>query len=406
MTKEQFRYCISVIKSLKRHPSAQEFLKPVDPIAWNIPDYTTIIKRPMDLGTVDDKLAAGHYADPDAFAKDVRLVFQNCYLYNGRQSAFSQMAMQVELIFESQMKKVPAASPSVRSAASPSIRSAAPPQTIRRAKATRVSAAAPPQAAVTPQATPAKPAAAPRPRPSSSRKSVPAARKSSSGRNSPGPGLNRQMRFCSATLNELCKKQYAEINWDFLRPVDPVALNIPEYPSIIKQPMDLSTIRLKLNAGEYSSPHEFENDVNLMFDNCFTFNRAGDPVYVNGERLREVFLCKWKDLPLTPAPKKAAAKPSAKSANKGGGSRRKSASVPARKAKGSDVEEESEESKSEAEGNGKIFLYVSQMNLVSEHPICTERDALLLGRLMWFWDGKNEIFLQRLQPSETSSNSL
>lgn len=37
----------------------------------------------------------------------------------------------------------------------------------------------------------------------------------------------------------------------FLAPVDPVALRIPDYPSVVKIPMDLGTIRRKLQVGSW-----------------------------------------------------------------------------------------------------------------------------------------------------------
>jgi bromodomain-containing protein 3 len=44
-------------------------------------------------------------------------------------------------------------------------------------------------------------------------------------------------------VNSLCKFQHA---WIFLEPVDPVKLNIPDYFDIVKEPMDLGTIKQKL----------------------------------------------------------------------------------------------------------------------------------------------------------------
>ena len=42
-------------------------------------DYLSVVKRPMDLGTVRSKLDA--YATADAFAADVRLVYENSIAY-------------------------------------------------------------------------------------------------------------------------------------------------------------------------------------------------------------------------------------------------------------------------------------------------------------------------------------
>nr|GMC55607.1 transcription factor GTE8-like [Ipomoea batatas] len=46
------------------------FNEPVDPVKLNIPDYFTVIKHPMDLGTIKKKLASGQYSNPLDFLAD------------------------------------------------------------------------------------------------------------------------------------------------------------------------------------------------------------------------------------------------------------------------------------------------------------------------------------------------
>ena len=53
----------------------------MDTVALNIPNYNEIVKQPMDLGTIQSKLANNEYENADDFEKDVRLVFKNCYLF-------------------------------------------------------------------------------------------------------------------------------------------------------------------------------------------------------------------------------------------------------------------------------------------------------------------------------------
>lgn len=79
--------------------------------------------------------------------------------------------------------------------------------------------------------------------------------------------------------------------------LDWVKLNIPMYPKVIKRPMDLSTMKKKLDAGEYPSAEKFHEDFKLMIRNCFTFNPQGTPVYQCGVELQRLFDEKWKNLP-------------------------------------------------------------------------------------------------------------
>ncbi|XP_014253868.1 CREB-binding protein isoform X3 [Cimex lectularius] len=75
----------------------------------------------------------------------------------------------------------------------------------------------------------------------------------------------------------------------FRQPVDPLALNIPDYFDIIKSPMDLSTVKRKLDTGLYSDPWEYVNDVWLMFDNAWIYNKKTSKVYKQCTKLSEVF---------------------------------------------------------------------------------------------------------------------
>ena len=60
----------------------QPFLQPVDPVTWNAPTYFQVIKHPMDLSTIQQKLAAGDYKDAEEFVKDMCLMFNNCKRFN------------------------------------------------------------------------------------------------------------------------------------------------------------------------------------------------------------------------------------------------------------------------------------------------------------------------------------
>ena len=65
---------------------------------------------------------------------------------------------------------------------------------------------------------------------------------------------------------------------DFLVPVDYVALNILDYPTIITHPMDLGTVKKNLEDGEYKIFQDFMSDINLIWKNCKTYNKAGSDI--------------------------------------------------------------------------------------------------------------------------------
>ncbi|EGG12925.1 uncharacterized protein MELLADRAFT_31247, partial [Melampsora larici-populina 98AG31] len=98
-----------VLKYLKKQKLAAPFLHPVDAEKLQIPDYPTIIKHPMDLATVETRLALkpSYYKSAEEFIADVNLIFNNCYTYNGHESTISRMALDLSALFDSQMKKLP-----------------------------------------------------------------------------------------------------------------------------------------------------------------------------------------------------------------------------------------------------------------------------------------------------------
>lgn len=74
-------------------------------------------------------------------------------------------------------------------------------------------------------------------------------------------------------------------------------LELPNYPKYVKKPMDLSTMRKKLDNHEYQNAQKFFEDFKLMIRNCFSFNPAGTPVNQAGIELQKLFDDKWKNLP-------------------------------------------------------------------------------------------------------------
>lgn len=54
---------------------------------------------------------------------------------------------------------------------------------------------------------------------------------------------------------------------------------LQDYFDIVKKPMDLATIRRKLDTGQYSDPWQYCDDIWLMFDNAWLYNRKTSRVY-------------------------------------------------------------------------------------------------------------------------------
>jgi Bromodomain/Bromodomain extra-terminal - transcription regulation len=78
----------------------------------------------------------------------------------------------------------------------------------------------------------------------------------------------------------------------FERPVVPFPLSgLLDYPKLIKNPMDLGTIKDKLKKKGYKTLRQLNDDVNLVWTNCMTYNQDGSDFYKLADSLHR----KWDD---------------------------------------------------------------------------------------------------------------
>ncbi|XP_073927002.1 bromodomain adjacent to zinc finger domain protein 2B isoform X9 [Castor canadensis] len=101
---------------------------------------------------------------------------------------------------------------------------------------------------------------------------------------------SKDLALCSMILTEM---ETHEDAWPFLLPVN--LKLVPGYRKVIKRPMDFSTIREKLSAGQYPNLETFALDVRLVFDNCETFNEDDSDIGRAGHSMRKYFEKKWTD---------------------------------------------------------------------------------------------------------------
>uniref|UniRef100_A0A4W5MYK1 Bromodomain PHD finger transcription factor n=1 Tax=Hucho hucho TaxID=62062 RepID=A0A4W5MYK1_9TELE len=91
-----------ILRSLQAHKMAWPFLEPVDPN--DAPDYYGVIKEPMDLSTMEDRLQKRYYIKLTEFVADMTKVFDNCRYYNPSDSPFYQSAEVLENFFVQKLK--------------------------------------------------------------------------------------------------------------------------------------------------------------------------------------------------------------------------------------------------------------------------------------------------------------
>ena len=84
--------------------------------------------------------------------------------------------------------------------------------------------------------------------------------------------------------------------WPFDRPI--TKAEAPDYHKIIKRPIDLGTIRSSINRMKYTCNQEVIEDIQLVFANCWTYNRDDAEEYQCGKRLEKYFKKEAKKLKL------------------------------------------------------------------------------------------------------------
>ncbi|XP_016794932.1 bromodomain-containing protein 1 isoform X3 [Pan paniscus] len=85
-----------------------------------------------------------------------------------------------------------------------------------------------------------------------------------------------------SVLDQLQDKDPARI---FAQPVS--LKEVPDYLDHIKHPMDFATMRKRLEAQGYKNLHEFEEDFDLIIDNCMKYNARDTVFYRAAVRLRD-----------------------------------------------------------------------------------------------------------------------
>ncbi|XP_064227808.1 bromodomain-containing protein 3 isoform X3 [Aotus nancymaae] len=136
--------------------------------------------------------------------------------------------------------------------------------------------------------------------------------------------LSEHLRYCDSILREMLSKKHAAYAWPFYKPVDAEALELHDYHDIIKHPMDLSTVKRKMDGREYPDAQGFAADVRLMFSNCYKYNPPDHEVVAMARKLQDVFEMRFAKMPDEPVEAPPLPAPAAPVVSKGAESSRSS----------------------------------------------------------------------------------
>ncbi|KAI5917604.1 histone acetyltransferase GCN5 [Camillea tinctor] len=90
---------------IQNHKQAWPFLNPVN--RDEVPDYYNVITSPMDLSTIEERLESDYYAAPKDLVNDLKLIFDNCRLYNDASTSYHKCAVKLEKYMWSLIKEIP-----------------------------------------------------------------------------------------------------------------------------------------------------------------------------------------------------------------------------------------------------------------------------------------------------------
>jgi Bromodomain/TAZ zinc finger len=109
--------------------------------------------------------------------------------------------------------------------------------------------------------------------------------------------LNKMTRLSARTVTQKCLPILQELvddqfGWVFRDAVDPLAMGLPDYFDVVKNPMYLELVKKKLQNAIYSDTKSFAHDVKLVFENAILYNGESSEVGV----LANSFLTRFEHL--------------------------------------------------------------------------------------------------------------
>jgi bromodomain-containing factor 1 len=107
----QLQWALKTLKVLestnKTYDMVLPFLYPVDQLMTMFPDYGSVIKRPIDLLIIKQRLMDGEYDDISQVDSDMKLMFSNALKYNAAQDPVAIAATQFQQLWAEKLRSVP-----------------------------------------------------------------------------------------------------------------------------------------------------------------------------------------------------------------------------------------------------------------------------------------------------------
>ncbi|KAM3914472.1 protein polybromo-1 isoform 6-T6 [Leptodactylus fuscus] len=247
------------------------------PSKVHYPDYYAIIKDPIDLKTVSQRIQSGYYKNLNAMAKDIDLLAKNAKTYNEPGSQVFKDANTIKKLFALKKSELDCTEYSKSSLRSRNKRPAQGDRLSAITMALQYGSESEEDASL------------------NAASSIRYEEGESEGESitsfmdisSPLYQLYETVRSCRNNQGQLIAEPFFHL---------PSKKKYPDYYQQIKNPIALQQIRTKLKNQDYDSLDQLETDLNMMFENAKRYNVPNSAIYKRVFKLQQLMQAKKKEL--------------------------------------------------------------------------------------------------------------
>ncbi|XP_034536611.1 polybromo 1, like isoform X2 [Notolabrus celidotus] len=245
------------------------------PSKVHYPDYYAIIKEPIDLRAIAQRIQIGYYKSVNAMAKDVDLMAKNAKTYNEPGSQVFKDANTIKKVFIQRKTELEHAEPTKSSLRIRNRRSG------QGDRLSGVSVAL--QYGSESEDDPVLSGSVCYDEGESEAES----QSSSMEMSNPIFQLYEAVRGARNNQGQVFSEPFQQL---------PSRREYPDYYQQIKQPLALQQIRAKMKNGEYESVEQMDSDLHLMFENAKRYNMPNSSIYKRAFRLQQIMQAKKREL--------------------------------------------------------------------------------------------------------------
>ncbi|XP_026162564.1 polybromo 1, like isoform X4 [Mastacembelus armatus] len=245
------------------------------PSKVHYPDYYAIIKEPIDLRTIAQRIQIGYYKSVSAMAKDIDLMAKNAKTYNEPGSQVFKDANTIKKVFIQRKTELEHAEPTKSSLRIRNRRSG------QGDRLSGVNVAL--QYGSESEDDPVLSGSVCYDEGESEAES----QSSSMEISNPIFQLYEAVRGARNSQGQVFSEPFQQL---------PSRREYPDYYQQIKQPIALQQIRAKMKNGDYENVEQIEADLSLMFENAKRYNMPNSSIYKRAFRLQQIMQAKKREL--------------------------------------------------------------------------------------------------------------